>query len=57
MNIKQLKEYIKDLPDDIEIWIYDSDNSCDRLATELAIDTGSVMTINLSEWKEYLSIR
>lgn len=38
MNIKELKEYIKGLPDDMEVGRYDSDNICDKKVEEVTIE-------------------
>jgi hypothetical protein len=37
MNIAELKYYIKDLPDDMNIASYSEDNITDKKATEIAI--------------------
>lgn len=55
MNIWQLKEYIKDLPDDMEIGRRDDDNTCDRIVEEITVEESGIYTIWLWEWKKYLS--
>lgn len=57
MNIKELKEYIKDLPDEMELGRYDSDNTCDILVTEISVEESSIFTIWLWEQEKYLNFK
>jgi hypothetical protein len=62
MNIRELKEFIEDLPDDMEIWRYDSDNLllelCDMKVTEVTVknDKRWALWFDNEEW-EYLNFR
>ena len=54
MNIWQLKEYIKDLPDDMELARQDDDNTCYRKIENILIEKSSFYSINMEDGKEYL---
>ncbi len=57
MNIAELKYYIKDLPDDMNIASYSEDNITDKKATEIAIIEWSWFGDFLDEWIKYLLIK
>lgn len=54
MNIKELKAYIQDLPDDMEIARWDDDNIAYRKIDEVSIEDW-FMNIEMVEWNKYLT--
>lgn len=55
MNISQLKSYIKDLPDEMEVWRYDGDYQCNMFVDKVTIEEAWIYTI----WLEgkYINLR